>query len=255
MSCIKFNLGEQVKRSLLELMDNMLSSRSAVRLPSEKQLSDMLQVSRGTIRAALAELESEGRIFRRHGSGTYLNTRVSEVSGTLYPHMYFGELIARNGYQPSIRILGVSTQRDEKISACLGLESESDVICLQKLYQADGIACIYVKDYFDKHLFLPEHIESMETKPVSIYQFFTDCVGMTVAWDMRRLGVTDTQKTPELARYANIPKGSVKPYLWVNSTAYDTNDRPMFLGDSYIDTEMLDLYLILNQMKGPQSYG
>ena len=244
----KFDLCEQVKSSLLERMDRIFSAGSA-RLPSEKQLADRLQVSRGTVRAALAELESEGRIFRRHGSGTYLNTRVSEVSPTLYPHAYFSELIARNGYAPSIRILNLGTLKDEKISTCLEVEPDCELVCLQKLYLADGKMCIFIKDYFDKRIFSQTQLALMKREPVSIYQFFIKHTDRTVGWDLRRMGVTDTLKTPELAQYANLPADGVKPYLWINSTTYDKHDRPMFMGDAYMDTEMINLYLFHNQMK------
>jgi GntR family transcriptional regulator len=40
-------------------------------LPSEPQLVARFQVSRTTVRRALARLEKEGRIVRRRGSGTF----------------------------------------------------------------------------------------------------------------------------------------------------------------------------------------
>ncbi len=41
-------------------------------LPSEPRLAVDLQISRGTVRQALAELESEGMIYRVRGKGTYV---------------------------------------------------------------------------------------------------------------------------------------------------------------------------------------
>jgi len=40
-------------------------------LPSEPELVDRYRVSRTTVRRALAQLEREGRIVRRRGSGTF----------------------------------------------------------------------------------------------------------------------------------------------------------------------------------------
>jgi len=45
------------------------------RLPSERELSQVLEVSMGTVRAALSTLESSGCIERRVGSGTYVLQR------------------------------------------------------------------------------------------------------------------------------------------------------------------------------------
>lgn len=42
------------------------------RLPSERDLSEAWGVSRGTVRAAIRAEESEGRLERRPGSGTYI---------------------------------------------------------------------------------------------------------------------------------------------------------------------------------------
>jgi GntR family transcriptional regulator, arabinose operon transcriptional repressor len=44
-----------------------------VPLPSEQRLSEILRVARTTVRQALAELEKDGLIERRHGAGTFVN--------------------------------------------------------------------------------------------------------------------------------------------------------------------------------------
>ena len=48
-------------------------------LPSEQQLSEMLHIARTTVRQALAELEKDGVVKRKHGAGTFVNG----VSGRL----------------------------------------------------------------------------------------------------------------------------------------------------------------------------
>ena len=45
------------------------------RLPAERELCDVLGVSRGELRKALALLEAEGEVWRHVGKGTFLGAR------------------------------------------------------------------------------------------------------------------------------------------------------------------------------------
>ena len=58
------------------LSEGRIAAGSA--LPSEPDLVREYQVSRTTVRRALARLENENRIVRRRGSGTYARTQKSE---------------------------------------------------------------------------------------------------------------------------------------------------------------------------------
>ena len=49
------------------------------RLPSEPDLALALNASRATLPQALAELEQDGLIARRHGSGTFVNQHVQGI--------------------------------------------------------------------------------------------------------------------------------------------------------------------------------
>jgi GntR family transcriptional regulator, uxu operon transcriptional repressor len=49
------------------------------RLPAERELSEILGVSRGDLRKALATLEAEGQLWRHVGKGTFTGSRAIEV--------------------------------------------------------------------------------------------------------------------------------------------------------------------------------
>ncbi len=82
------SLKQQVKKKLMEYIQSM-DLEKGNRLPSEEKLSTMFGVSRVTIRSALKELEMEGRIFSRHGSGTYVNPMARRIAFNLaVPELY-----------------------------------------------------------------------------------------------------------------------------------------------------------------------
>ncbi len=55
-------------------------------LPAERALCAMLQVSRSTLRRALAQLQREGAIRAEHGAGNRILTRVKRTRGQLRSH-------------------------------------------------------------------------------------------------------------------------------------------------------------------------
>ena len=61
------DLEEQIHRGEL---------RAGDRVPSENQLAAAYQVSRQTVRKALAILEQEGYIYAMHGKGTFVSERL-----------------------------------------------------------------------------------------------------------------------------------------------------------------------------------
>jgi GntR family transcriptional regulator len=68
----------KTRRVYLTLRDRISSGEltPGTRLPSEPDLADLHDVSRVTIRRALAELEREGLISRRPGAGTFITARM-----------------------------------------------------------------------------------------------------------------------------------------------------------------------------------
>lgn len=67
---------DDVKLELRQLVDQL---RSGERLPAERQLAQEIGCSRETLRAALAELQRTGQIWRHVGQGTFCGPAPREL--------------------------------------------------------------------------------------------------------------------------------------------------------------------------------
>jgi len=94
---------DDTRSRVLDLMETLEVGDA---IPSERQLSQDMRVSRLTIRAALDELVRDGYLDRRHGSGTYVTEPKISQPLTLTS---FSEDMRRRGMVPGSRTLELAT--------------------------------------------------------------------------------------------------------------------------------------------------
>ena len=110
-------------------------------LPSERLLSEQLDVSRVTARKAIDQLVGQGLVVRRRGSGHYVAPRIEQPLSNLSS---FSEQLLQRGYRPSSRWLAraiVAAAADEQLS--LGLSAHTKVARLERLRLADDVVMAY----------------------------------------------------------------------------------------------------------------
>ena len=106
------------------------------RLPSERELSAHLKVSRMTARQALQELARDGTIYTRVGKGTFV--AAPKIDQQLRALTGFSQDVRARGGKPSSRVLEarvVSAIPD--VVAALRIAPEAKVILLSRLRLAD----------------------------------------------------------------------------------------------------------------------
>ena len=132
-------LSTQTQQYLLDLIEHG-TYVPGEKLPSEKELSVQLGISRSTLREALLNLEQEGIVLRRHGVGTFvapgyehrLESGLERLESIL-------ELAARQDLKVRIeglevRQIGADAKLGERLQVPPGTEltSVSRVICVDK---------------------------------------------------------------------------------------------------------------------------
>src|ERR1700746_647394 len=93
----------ETRERVLELIEPLQGGAS---IPSERQLSVNLSVSRLTVRAALEELVREGYLVRRRGAGTFVAE--PKVQKGMNITSFSDDMRAR-GLQPASRTLELRT--------------------------------------------------------------------------------------------------------------------------------------------------
>jgi len=95
-------------------------------LPSEKRLSEILHVARTTVRQALAELEKDGLIERRHGAGTFVNEAPDRNGHVKLDVFALVVPEARTGFWPSLQagLLSAAMDVHKQILVC---DTENDL--------------------------------------------------------------------------------------------------------------------------------
>ncbi len=149
------DLEEQIHRGEL---------RAGDRVPSENQLAAAYQVSRQTVRKALAILEQEGYIYAMHGKGTFVSERLrpghkshniavvtTYLSDYIFPRVIQGidDVLTAEGY--SILLKNTHNSRSQEAR------------CLEELLQKDidGVIIEPSKSQIScRHLHLYEQLES-----------------------------------------------------------------------------------------------
>ncbi|MBA8826663.1 GntR family transcriptional regulator [Saccharopolyspora lacisalsi] len=122
-----------LKQHLLDMLRSLPPGSS---IPTERSLAAEFDVSRTTVRQALAELTVEGRLLRVQGKGTF--AAKPKVAQRLQLSSYTEDMRAQ-GRQPTSRLLEVTEQAaDQELATLLGTRGGSSVLRLRRLRLADG---------------------------------------------------------------------------------------------------------------------
>jgi GntR family transcriptional regulator len=163
-------------------------------IPSERQLSVDLGVSRLTVRAALDDLAREGYLVRRRGSGTYVQQPKIAQELTMTS---FSEDMRRRGMAPGSRTLSMtSILAGARLGRFLQVSPSEKILVIKRLRLADGETMAI------ETLHLPEQlVPGLTAKDFagSFYDLLSDRYGVTIASGTQAIEPTVTNEEESAA--------------------------------------------------------
>ena len=212
----------QIAESLLEqIVTGKLSPEE--QLPSERELSQQLKVSRATLRAALTVLDNKGLLVRRPGDGTYIaHPKIERQADKLVP---FTEGMRKRGYQVSARIIRLEQRLAEvSVARKLNIPVSSTVYYCQRLRLINQEPVALEQFSMPEYRF-PE-LESYDLETRSFYEIAESEYGISIQQAQQSLeAVLATEFEADLLE---IEPGA--PLMLERRLAFDPDNRPVEYG-------------------------
>ncbi|MBJ7222218.1 MULTISPECIES: GntR family transcriptional regulator [unclassified Brenneria] len=207
-------------------------------LPSEKALAYEFNVSPMTIRKALAPLEEENLIIKKHGSGSYVARKISYHGGEL------------DGFNHQMEIVGVTDYTNQVvdfhiINAPLSIAHQLKIEANEKIYFVKRIRLIKNTPILLENSYIPVkafpylsigHLEK------SKFNYFKNECNVTVIESHR--SYTPVFATKEHAVLLNVEPDSL--LLRVQSISFSQENKIVDVSDTYQNTEK---YIVKHSVK------
>jgi GntR family transcriptional regulator len=218
----------QTRDRVVDLIES-LGVGSAI--PSERQLSVDLGVSRLTVRAALDDLVREGHLVRRPGSGTFV--REPKIAQQL-TMTSFTEDMQRRGMRPGSRTLSLTTtMAGAYLGRCLHVSPSERIVVAKRLRLADAetmaIETLHVRES------LVPGLTGADLESGSFYELLEKRYGITIVGGIQTIEPTVTNEEESAALGVPI---HAPAFQFERTTRSETGEivefvRSIYRGDRY----------------------
>ncbi|MBA1336789.1 MAG: hypothetical protein HPY66_3225 [Firmicutes bacterium] len=205
------------------------------KIPSERELCQMFDVSRITARQAIAEAVNEGLLFTVQGKGTFVRKNDDYmIDQGLVRVTSFESTLASKGLAAGTKVLGHKIQpADFALCRILNLRVTDHVFNLDLLGTGDNHPVVLYKSYFEPELGMEVYKRAVEREAhgtafstIDLYRDYLPSPPRYIEQTFEAISASGS-----LADTLEI--GKQQPLFLVSSIIYDSNSNPIEYRKTY----------------------
>jgi GntR family transcriptional regulator len=240
------SLSEQVKKELISMIGSGEIVSTDGRLPSEAELADLFEVSRSTVRIAMASLEDSGLIDRKQGVGTYINDLVipQDAVWDIKATATFEDWFQSSESQTTTKVISLEYVEVGSSSSALKLDPKEGAVRIIKSIISDDIPFIYSDTKVPFAIFrdTPPDLEDTGVWrcSVSIYDFLNNYSKHSFRHQVTR--ISSTLATGIVAKRLDYNAG--QPLLSFEDIGLSTENIPLFHGINHFRPDYISFQIV-----------
>ncbi|WP_344149623.1 GntR family transcriptional regulator [Kribbella yunnanensis] len=218
---------------------------AGAKLPSERTLIGAYDVSRITIREAIAVLRSEGLVVAEHGRGVFVRatasvvrlsrTRLSKAARDANQAYFLGDATA-NSFNPTVQVTIRFEEASPDHAAVLDVPAGSELLVRERLMLADGQPMQLATSRLPRDLTRGTQAEEMDTGPGGIYSRLEEAGYKPSRYtELVKTRMPNRDETTALQLRAGVP------VLVVQRVAYDSSGRPIEVNEMTLTGDRYEL--------------
>lgn len=205
-------LYSQLMDILIHKIENKMEENE--KMPSEREICEIYDISRTTVRQAISELVKEGYVYQKHGKGTFVSSQ--KLNQNLEGFYSFTEEMKKLGKVPSSKVLKFEILiSSNDINNKMKLKQGDLVYKFTRLRLADGEPMMIETTYAPYNIFPGITKENLNT--TALYDIFIDSFNQRVEYAEEMFLPVLSNETE--AKYINVEVGS--PSLKITRYAFN----------------------------------
>lgn len=226
---------------VMEELERLIKGRKlqpGEQLPSVEALTEMLGVSRSTVREALANLETQGLIIRKQGSGTFVShTSGKGFIGGMERIEPFRQIASRAGVKSEVIFRQVKTVvPDSEMADALSIDPETNLIKVEIVEAIDGHPTMYLIDYLKESCGGEQVLSEWED---SVLTYLVEICKPPLSHTRTEIFAVGADEN--VASKLKIPEG--KPIQYQVETYFSSSGETLGLGRLFVLTDNFHFFV------------